>query len=256
MNLEIFTIQQNNTLISFCPERWWLVTSIKINWKEILYFDNETFIDIWKSIRWWIPVMFPNAWPLNDNSLYKLSQHWFARNMKWNYELIWENKFTMFLESDSETREQFDYNFKLEVIWEIISENKIKFTQKITNTWDKILPIATGLHPYFKVKSENKSQIKFNFDWWEIIEKDIQNWSTWWTTFVDNPSEFIVFLPEIWNLKFNYSKNYKRIWIWSQENKDFICIEPCIWDYWCLTDNPTWINSWEELILENTIELI
>ena len=50
------------------PERWWILYSLVLNWKEILFQEmlKETLFDKNKSVRWGIPLMFPNAWPLKQ----------------------------------------------------------------------------------------------------------------------------------------------------------------------------------------------
>jgi len=250
MDFEIFTFKKDNSFISFSPSRWWIITQINLNWKDLLFFNKETFEDKTKNVRWWIPVMFPNSWPLKDNNLYNLSQHWFARNSIWDYNID-NNSFTMMLNSSDETRAKFNYDFKLEIIWDII-ENKAFVTQKITNTWKIDLPISCGLHPYFSVKNENKENIVFS------SEKDnfYDIWSIWWTKVLDNKWVFFVDFDGDYRLKIDYDLNYKNIWIRSEEWKDFICIEPVLRNENWLLDNPFILEAWKSEKFKVVYEII
>jgi galactose mutarotase-like enzyme len=66
----------------------------------------------------------------------------------------------MFLESDSQTKELFPFDFRIEIISEIISNKIIKIIQKIINTGNLDLPSRVGLHPYYFVKNDDKNDLK------------------------------------------------------------------------------------------------
>ena len=248
--MQIHTISQNTTSITCIPERWWLITSIKINNEELLFLNEETLYDLQKNVRWWIPVMFPNAGPLRENDLYKLNQHWFARNKSWQYEQITDTSFKMFLESDNNSKEIFPFDFRIEIIWELF-ENNIKIFQKIINTWENDLVSRTGLHPYFFAWNEDKENLKI-YLWDEIL--DDYSFCEWKTVYLDNPGDINVVFPDSKILKLNYDKSYKKLWIWSEIWKDFICIEPVYEDEQALLDKPMILKSREEKIFEISIE--
>jgi len=52
-------------------------------------------------------------------------------------------------------------------------------------------------------------------------------------------------IPGLGILIFNIDKGYKRIWIWSQTDKDFICIEPVMRDKGGLVNDPEKIKPGE-----------
>lgn len=59
---------------------------------------RRNFIFKWGDFLWFrkmlddgIPIMFPNAWPIVDKSIFNLNQHWFARNLIFDSKII-ENK--------------------------------------------------------------------------------------------------------------------------------------------------------------------
>ncbi len=245
MHYPIFKLQKDNSFIEFAPSRWWLITQININWTDILFLNNDTFEDETKNVRWWIPLMFPNAWPLKDDKIYNLKQHGFARNSWFDYE-IFKDKFIMELCSNTETKKLFPFDFKLEIIGDFIN-NWVRIIEKITNTWNKPLPTCHWLHPYFFVKNEVKKDIVFSSQENNFYD----TWSTWWTQIIDNPEKFEVDF-KTHKIKFNYDQAYKYIWIWSESEKDFICIEPVINNENGLIDNPLMIAVWESI--ENFVE--
>ncbi|MDD2516509.1 MAG: hypothetical protein PHF26_04825, partial [Candidatus Gracilibacteria bacterium] len=118
------------------------------------------------------------------------------------------------------------------------------------------LPVSSGLHPYFKVKTEDKKQIEFLLNWNNKVETDFESRSIGGTDSINNPGSFQVFMPGIGKLQFAYSGLYKKVWIRSEEGKDFVCIEPVMNNKGGLIDNPQIIKPGENLVLENSISLI
>lgn len=262
--MQIHSLKHNSSEISHIPERWWLITSIKIKNEEILFLNEETLYNPEKNVRWWIPIMFPNAWPLRENNLYKLSQHWFARNKIWYFEKISNTKFMMFLESDEIIKEIFPFDFRIEIISEItvgndcivpkwnISQESIKITQKIINTWDKTLPISPWLHPYFFVKNQEKKDVKILL--WDEYLKDY-SFCEWKTVYLENPCVIKIIFITWKTIVLNYSKEYKKLWIRSEAWKDFICIEPVYEDEQSILDKPFLLEKWKEKSFEININL-
>ena len=50
-------------------------------------------------------------------------------------------------------------------------------------------------------------------------------------------------IPNLGKLTFKVSPEYKKIWIWSQPGKDFICIEPVMRDVGGIIDDPEKVKS-------------
>ncbi|MDD5213785.1 MAG: hypothetical protein PHG82_05155 [Candidatus Gracilibacteria bacterium] len=249
--MQIHIISQEGTSISHIPERGGLITSIKLAFEEILFLNEETLHNLEKNVRGGIPVMFPNAGPLRENSLYNLSQHGFARNKSWNSEKISDTKFMMFLESDSQTKEVFPFDFRIEIISEIISDKIVKITQKIVNTGSIDLPSRVGLHPYYFVRNDDKKDLKIL-----LGEKLLEDYSfiNGETVYLDNPGSIQVIFPDGKTLELNYDSSYKKLWIRSEIGKDFICIEPVYGDEDALLDNPLILKSGEEKNFEIIIK--
>ncbi|MDD4412528.1 MAG: methyltransferase domain-containing protein [Patescibacteria group bacterium] len=235
----------NNSEVSFCPERGGIISSLKLKGKEVLYMDNDSFKDTQKNVRGGIPILFPNAGPVED-SRYKLKQHGFARTSdKWKADNNIEK-----LVADKKTMEAYPYNFSLEIKNDIEEDGSVLLSQEVTNLEsNKDLPLAMGLHPYFRVPTDKKKDIKFNFIGGDIIENDVKNWSNDGTTSIENPKiknpdEVLrIEIPDLGTLIMDVSQEYNRIWVWSQPGKDFICIEPAMREEGGLVNEPEMIKS-------------
>ncbi|MDE2030957.1 MAG: hypothetical protein KGI58_01710 [Patescibacteria group bacterium] len=261
-NIKKITIVEGNQA-SFCPMRGGIITSIKLKGKEILYLDEDTFKNSEVNVRGGIPILFPNAGPLENSTEFpNLKQHGFARNSdKWQSELN-NNYFKEVLISDDDTLKLYPYNFQLSI--EGILEKNGSFTliQKVLNKEiNKDIPVSMGLHPYFKVSNDHKKNIKFNFEGGEYIEDNIDMWSNGKFISIDNPSVLNstsimeISIPSLGMLEIKASPEYKKIWIWSLPDKDFICIEPVMRDNGGLVDNPEMIKPNEILSAQININL-
>ena len=148
--------------VSYYLERGGIITSLQLHGEEILYMDENTLKDIKVNIKGGIPILFPNAGPLSENSNFPvLKQHGFAREMKWKKEKT-ENGFREILVSDEETKKMYPYNFRFSMIGNFEEDGSFTLVQEVENMGeDKEIPISMGLHPYFKVPNDEKNNIKF-----------------------------------------------------------------------------------------------
>ncbi len=240
--------------VSYCLERGGIITSIKFKGKEILYLDSETFNNIDNPVRGGIQILFPNAGvipeELQESELKNLKRHGFARNKKWEAETT-DNGFIETLNSNEETEKIYPYKFKLTIKAEFETDNSFTITQITENLEkDKEMPISSGLHPYFKVTSEEKKNIRFNFPDGKIAEEQIEKWANDEYISINNPDVPIeIFIPNLGTLVFEISKEYKEIWVWSQAGKDFICIEPVMRSIGGIISDPVKIKPGERNIV-------
>lgn len=263
-NIESLTIETITTVagsgVSFCPKRGGIITSLKLQGTEILYFDQATFEDRTKSVRGGIPILFPNVGALNDMRYPRLAQHGFARERaSWLFEKN-ESGFIESLLSDTDSRAFYPYDFKLSVSAEI-DDNSCTISQIVENKEPSMsLPIAMGLHPYFKVPHDQKKDIRFNFQS-QYIESNIDVWGNGGTISVDNPklvdpsAVLEISIPELGTLVFDASIHYEKIWIWSLPDKDFICIEPVMRDVGGFIDDPVVVGPLQTLVASIRLSL-
>ena len=109
------------------------------------------------------------------------------------------------------------------------------------------MPVSSGFHPYFKVSREEKKNIIFNFEGGELVKEQIEKWANGKAVSIENPNKPIeIKIPGLGSLVFDISKEYKRIWVWSMEGKDFICIEPVMRDKGGIIEDPEKIKPKEK----------
>jgi galactose mutarotase-like enzyme len=246
--------------VSFSQDRGGIITSLKLEGEEILYLDNETFKNPEVSVKGGIPILFPNAGPIPDEikteELKNLKQHGFARDSKFVAEKI-PNGFRETLVSDEETKKVYPYNFNFELEGIFEADGSFTLTQTVENLEkEKEMPISSGFHPYFKVSSEEKKNIKFNFEGGKSVEEQIEIWANGKAISVANPNAPIeVYIPNLGTLVITTSKEYKRIWGWSQTGKDFVCVEPVMNDKGGIITNPEKIKPNEKHISKINILL-
>lgn len=246
-NVNTFKIEMikgpNNGEVSYCPKRGEIITSIKLAGKEIIYLDQETFKDLNVNVKGGVPILFPNAGPITENSEFpNLAQHGFARNMEWQSEHT-ENGFMGTLSANEKTRKMYPFDFKFSVSGRFEQDGSFTYDQVVENMEEVgELPLSMGLHPYFKVPNIEKSNIKFNFAGGKLVEEQIKSWvngKTIKAISIDNPNvPMEIVIPGMGTLVMGVSPEFKKIWVWSVDGKDFICVEPVMRNANGLIDNP------------------
>lgn len=246
--------------VSFAPERGGIITSLKLDGKEILYLDEETFNNLNSSVKGGIPILFPNAGPIPDEikteEYSNLKQHGFARDSKWVGEKSIDG-FREVLNSNENTKAQYMNDFKLTLEGKFENANSFTIKKNIDNlNEDRDMAVSSGLHPYFKVPNAQKQNINFNFPGGEFIKENIEKWANGEYVSIDNPNiPLEVYIPELGTLIFTIDKEYKKIWVWSMPDKDFVCIEPVMHDKGGIILEPTIIKPKESLIVSFNIKL-
>lgn len=246
MSIDLFAF--DSVGVRLYPERWGIVTSLRFGDTEVFYQGmlDETLFDHTKSVKWGVPILFPNAGPLTEEqqkkSGYTLPQHGFARDNSWNIETsVIDNQLLQSLSSDNVANTSgFPFSGNILNAISVIYPDTCLFEYFIRNGSDKPLPIALGLHPYFDLPEWDKSRIEWNFDWGKQIRDEIEKWSNGGTTKIDIPSDGIldVYIPGIGDIHIEVSLDFQRLWIWSLPEKDFVCIEPVMGDSWTLVEAP------------------
>jgi galactose mutarotase-like enzyme len=220
-----------STRAKIAPARGGLVTSFSINDTEILFLDRATFDDLTQNVRGGIPLLFPNAGPLNG-PLYQLPRHGFARNTAWNITGQNQNSITLQLKSDGNTRAIYPFNFTLELNV-AISGNQLTHNMTVTNMDDRPMPTAYGIHPYFKIPQAEKPGLFTNISGFHPGEID---WAAEFDKSFPNPGRIQVRMPGKDLTIENDPALFHFVRIWHLAGKDFICFEPWTRDNFALDD--------------------
>ncbi|MFR0922344.1 MAG: aldose 1-epimerase family protein [Clostridia bacterium] len=137
------------------------LTSIQYNDKEML-FQGAQVLDSNGNTFWkrQAPILFPIVGQLKNSKTkiegktYEMSQHGFARDMKFEEISKTENEHHYMLKYNEETLKKYPYKFELHVIYEIIKDTLI-VTYKVKNIDEKSIYFGLGGHPAFDCNYSN-----------------------------------------------------------------------------------------------------
>ncbi len=223
-------IRRGENSVAVAPLRGGIISSLKLNGRELLYMKLETFADPTKNVKGGIPILFPNAGPVDDPRFY-LKQHGFARTSdEWAY--IPGHDGCSFSEAlDTHASADYPYESTVTVEAALQEDGSALITQTALNRGSEPMPVSMGLHPYFAVPAGRKGEVRFDFPGGEIAEKESAVWMEGGTVSLDNPgTPLTVRIPGHGTLTLHVSVEFKKIWVWSLPDEDFICVEPVMRD--------------------------
>lgn len=135
--------------------------SLKLDGQEYLWQADPT---------WWgrhAPVLFPIVGSIRNNQAnskqgpVRLGRHGLARNYDHKVVEQTPNSVTFELSSTPETREQFPYDFKLNLSY-TVKDQTLTQSFKVTNTGNVTLPYVLGGHPAFNVPTPAEKNASFD----------------------------------------------------------------------------------------------
>lgn len=215
--------------------------------------------------KWWnrhAPVLFPsvgachNGQYLYKGKHYKMKQHGFARDMKFEYIGLEENTIIHRLTATPETREVYPFDFSLEVRHSLTKEG-LAVGWHILNNENEQMFCTIGAHPAFMVPAGNEGKqkdYKLTFEGQEKLEfirinseegtavykeKNVLGLENGEYTigehlfddgvliFEDNQVEHIgIKFPDGRKYITIHCEGYPYTGIWTKPGAPFICIEP------------------------------
>ena len=228
MSFEILKIEHGETSAEISPARGALVTGLKLKDREVLFLDRASFDDPAKNVRGGIPVLFPYAGKLADETFLaartKMKQHGFGRNKAWAVAEHAPAMLRMSLPPDEETRAQYPYEFSVEQSVLVLPRG-IHIELLVGNHGGKPLPVSPGWHPYFTCAGASKGKVTGSVEGFTPDK-------------IGNDREFDFGLPAPRNgrarfevpglgaLLLSFSPELRHMQFWSLPGKDFICLEP------------------------------
>jgi galactose mutarotase-like enzyme len=228
MAYEEVLIQSGAVSAAIAPSRGALTTKLAIDGKDVLSLDRATFDDPAKNVRGGIPVLFPYAGKLVDETLVaagtKMRQHGFGRNKVWQVVERREHLVRVALAADAETRAQYPFEFSVEQTLMIVPRG-LQIELLVCNNGPKPMPVSPGWHPYFCCPAAQKGEVSGDV---AGLTRDK----------LGNDKEFDFGLaapqngrasfqvPQLGRLTLSFSPRMRHLQFWSQPGKDFICLEP------------------------------
>lgn len=242
-----YTLQDktSSSSIDVVPERGGIITSWRVNDRELLYLDAQRFANPELTVRGGIPILFPICGNLPDNSYeyngqnYDLKQHGFARDLPWEVaETLTTDKasISLVLTSNEETLAVYPFEFKLIFTYQL-KGNVLEICQRYINLGKEKMPFSTGLHPYFLALDKSKLQ----FDIPTMQYRDQRTGALMDNTgfFDPNIEEIDVVFDTVTGLAasaydasrdlritVSYTAAYSTVVFWTLKGKDYFCLEP------------------------------
>lgn len=246
--------------VSYSPERGGIITSLELHGTEILYMDESTFKDTNKNVRGGVPILFPQAGPGEEALFPGLKQHGVARlSRDWVRETPMHDSHAAFAESLTIRlpTPAYPYQFRIDISGSFDESGVFKLIQSATNLEeDREMPVSMGLHPYFKVPAAERKNIVFDFPGGEIATANAETWMNDKTVSIDNPGVPLrITIPTVGTLVLALSPEYKKFWIWSKPDADFICIEPVMRDEGGIVNDPHMVKPGRTLSASLSIAL-
>ena len=215
-----------------------MVTQFSVAGKDILYFDLDAFRNE-KKPKIGVPVLLPFGGTDKEKIV---RQHGGLREVPWVWESRDEHSVTISLDTAnirdekllSELREKFgdSLNFTYEVKISV-GETSLAYDIKIKNSGVAEMPIAPGLHPYFKVDPEKQSEMRSNLSNFDLSGR------TWASDegaliLARPPEEDVWFtIPGTGKVTVKCSPEFDTFVVWSKqkengEKEDYLCVEPWV----------------------------
>lgn len=242
------------------PDRGGIITSWRVQGKELFYLDTERFTNPELSVRGGIPILFPICGNLLDNTYtyrgqqYTLKQHGFARDLPWEVtDQVTQAaaSITLVLGSSDQTRTVYPFDFQLAFTYQILG-NSLQIQQRYTNYSAEPMPFSTGFHPYFV--TSDKTRLKFEIPATEFQDQKTKTTYPFSGEFDFNKDEIDAAFRQLslrsatvtdtsnnLQLQLNWDETYSTLVFWTLKGKDFYCLEP-----WSAPRNA--LNTGEQLI--------
>ena len=234
--------------------------SIIYQGREYLH-QGENVLDEDGNVYWKrrAPILFPIVGALKNNTTkigekdFHMSQHGFARDMKFDIVKISEREHTYVLKYNEETLKMYPYKFELYVTY-TIRNNSLTVAYRVNNVDNKEIYFAIGGHPAFSINlKENRYKVEF-----DDIEEDVrflqlENGLVSYNNDYVNSScmtdkkiinikkdtfaHDAIIMSDLKSKRVRLIENdkellemdfsgFKYLALWSKKNAPFICIEP------------------------------
>lgn len=234
--------EEGTSWITVCPERGGIIIGYGTNGEEKLYLNDESFYDRKQDVRGGIPILFPISGKLPDdqykwnNQEYQMPEHGLARIHPWEVIETYADEDKAFIsilfESSIGTKEVYPFDFEV-IFTYTLKDDQLMIYQTYRNTGRHPMPIYPGLHPYFKTNSkfvtiDTGAQVYYDGKDGETKEFtgkiDLEKLSE--IVVLENKRTDIDAQLEDVDVHIDLAKDFRYTVLWSEEGRDFVCIEP------------------------------
>ena len=228
------------TAVTVAPFRGALVTSFRVDNRELLYLDQATLADPKQNVRGGIPVLFPAPGKLEGDAWAyvgqqgSMKQHGFGRTLPWTVSERTPDSLLLGLEWNEQTLMQFPWQFRAQLRF-AVGVGRLRLTMKVENLADSTMPFGLGYHPYFQVADKARARIdtaatrafdnvtKQNvaFHGFDLTQREVD------LHLLDHDSSVgTLHFADGSHLSVSAAPEFKRWVVWTLAGKDFVCLEP------------------------------
>lgn len=247
--------EETGNAIEINDQRGGILTQLTLQGENLLHLNGEVYKNKEKYIRGGIPILFPCAGRLEDDTYtldgkeYHLPIHGLARNFPWNLVEKDEEKGDMVLElhSSEETLELYPFEFCLRFTY-LLQEKSLKILQEYKNQSKRPMPFSAGFHPYFSIPEQVNIQLHTS----EVMNTISNKLEKCPEKIPDGEEEvgYLVFETQEKEIRADFGEYkltvafddvFRYLLIWYVKTEKFICLEP-----W--TGKPDALNTRETLL--------
>ncbi|MEW5847299.1 MAG: hypothetical protein AB2A00_00745 [Myxococcota bacterium] len=228
MAVESITLRHGDVVAEVVPARGALVSRLQVGPTDVLFMDRTTLEDPSKSVRGGIPILFPFAGRLVQDTLVHagsvMKQHGFGRNRAWAVGERLDHKVTLILQPDVETRAVYPHEFTVEQTVMLLPRG-LNVEMLVTNRGSRVMPVSPGWHPYFNCPAKQKGAVKCDAAGFppEKFVDDVE-FDFGITAPANGRARFEV--PGMGKMTLSFSPEMRFLQFWSLPGRDFVCLEP------------------------------
>lgn len=228
--------------LTVCPERGGIIIGYGVDGKEQLYLNKETLYDRKQNIRGGIPILFPISGQLEtgkydwEGTTFEMPNHGLARIHPWEViDTTYDEEqasISVLFESSIGTKGIFPFDFEV-VFTYTLKESQLFIHQSYRNLGKNDMPIYPGLHPYFKTNSKMlslKSDATTYYDYNDGATKDfsgkIDMEGLKEAIVLENKHQQLDAQIDETDLHMETATEFRYTVLWTEKDKNFICIEP------------------------------
>lgn len=210
------------------PDRGAHLLTLDVRGAAVLAHNERSFEDPTQSIRGGVPLLFPMAGRLPEDSFpeigTRMPQHGFARNRAWTVLEQRGDFLSLELRPDAGSRAQFPFEFRLQHDFRMLPDG-IALTWRIENHSPRPLPACPGWHPYFPIRNEAMMQVQRLTGPWDASRLTPEASFDFGVPAADDGVEEFT-IPGVGRLRFEFSHAMRHVQVWSPGRAPYICLEP------------------------------
>lgn len=228
------------------PGRGGMLTRLRVHGQDVLYLDEDSFLDATRNVRGGNPVLFPTPGKLTNDrwgragEAGKLKQHGFARVLPWSVVSTGTDHgawVRLRLSSSDDTRDDWPWEFQTDFTYRLLGDT-VRIEIDVHNPGTRPMPYGVGFHPYFEVPQarkdatqigtaatrglDNRTGERVAFRGFTLgadeVDMHLEDHGTTWSPLRRPDRQHAVIVRG--------SEAFTHWVVWTLAGRDFVCLEP------------------------------